>query len=232
MFELENGIEAFVKPKRSKLSIAMFVVVLVILAALMVITQIFGFSKVIGSSMRNTILENDFLICSSVGDVKRGDIVTTVKKGEGPLVKRVIGMPGDRLLFKCDSTAYNPSNKVELYIDKGDGFVLEEEPFVYQDTMTEAGFSFEKMFMGIDPKYYIWHSPEEPNEDIEEKYIITLTDDQYFLMGDNRDHSTDSRNYGPFEREEIKGIVVSVVQPEDFFYVLLNGIYNFAGIFG
>ena len=33
---------------------------------------------------------------------------------------------------------------------------------------------------------------------------ITLKDDEYFLMGDNRNHSWDSRIYGAIKKEEIK----------------------------
>ena len=36
-------------------------------------------------------------------------------------------------------------------------------------------------------------------------FEITLTEDEYFVMGDNRGHSTDSRYYGPFDRSSIKG---------------------------
>ena len=37
-----------------------------------------------------------------------------------------------------------------------------------------------------------------------------LADDQYFLMGDNRDYSVDSRRYGPIGREQIKSRVPPV----------------------
>lgn len=36
-------------------------------------------------------------------------------------------------------------------------------------------------------------------------FSITLTDNQYFCMGDNRGHSSDSRYYGPFSQSQIKG---------------------------
>ncbi|MFH1712158.1 MAG: signal peptidase I [Patescibacteria group bacterium] len=35
----------------------------------------------------------------------------------------------------------------------------------------------------------------------------TLAKNEYFIMGDNREHSTDSRNYGPVHRNKIVGVV-------------------------
>lgn len=42
---------------------------------------------------------------------------------------------------------------------------------------------------------------------------VTLGDDEYFLMGDNRIVSHDSRKVGPFKREDIKGKGVMVIFP-------------------
>jgi signal peptidase I len=39
------------------------------------------------------------------------------------------------------------------------------------------------------------------------KAEVTLTDGQYFVMGDNRSFSYDSRNWGPLQRSEIVGLV-------------------------
>jgi signal peptidase I len=39
---------------------------------------------------------------------------------------------------------------------------------------------------------------------------IVLGDDQYFIEGDNRDHSTDSRTYGPIKKSQIIGRVLFI----------------------
>lgn len=63
-----------------------------------------------------------------------------------------------------------------------------------------------------DDKLYI------NSKQIQESYIaepmsysdipaVTLGDDQYFIMGDNRDRSTDSRGFGSVSSNEIKGVI-------------------------
>jgi signal peptidase I len=44
---------------------------------------------------------------------------------------------------------------------------------------------------------------------------ITLGDDEYYCLGDNRPHSTDSRYYGPFKKENIIAKGVLVIYPFD-----------------
>ena len=62
-----------------------------------------------------------------------------------------------------------------------------DEPFLDQAYVAQYGDSF--------------------MSDVEE---ITLGDDEYYCLGDNRPHSTDSRYYGPFKKSDIvaKGILV------------------------
>ena len=57
---------------------------------------------------------------------------------------------------------------------------------------------------------------------IEDKYngnktldfeLVKLKDDEYFVMGDNRMNSKDSRIFGPFKREKIKGTTKLVIFP-------------------
>ncbi len=48
---------------------------------------------------------------------------------------------------------------------------------------------------------------------MQERAPITLGRDEYFVLGDNRDHSSDSRRVGPLRRREIRGRVVCILSP-------------------
>lgn len=51
--------------------------------------------------------------------------------------------------------------------------------------------------------------PFEPNSEVVKRVVRINEHGHYFLLGDNRDDSIDSRDYGPVRREYIKGKVVA-----------------------
>jgi signal peptidase I len=90
------------------------------------------------------------------------------------LIKRVIGLPGERVVVKDGvTTIYNTENK--------DGFIFDESFIVYKET--------------------------HKNVD------ITLDNHHYFMMGDNRAQSYDSRDWGPLDEINIKGQVLFRIFP-------------------
>ncbi len=48
---------------------------------------------------------------------------------------------------------------------------------------------------------------------------VTMGDDEYYCLGDNRPHSTDSRYYGPFKKENIKSKGIFIAWPLNDFGV-------------
>ena len=98
-----------------------------LVAVLLATTFVFRHSIVEGSSMEQTLYENEHLIISNLFYTpERGDIIvcedyTTVLKK--PIVKRVIGLPGDRVVVRYTG---------EVYVN---GELL-DEPYVYVDFYT------------------------------------------------------------------------------------------------
>lgn len=100
-------------------------------------------------------------------------------------------------------------------IDRFDIVVLkidEEEDNLIKRVIALPGESIEIM----DNKIYI------NGKELEDKYgmgntysidKITLKDDEYFILGDNRVISMDSREFGPVKKEDIKGTTNFIMYP-------------------
>ena len=95
---------------------------------------------------------------------ERGDVVIAHENGT-PIVKRIIGIAGDRVQFVGD----------DLYVNDK----LVQEPYV-------TDIEYDKGIL---------------------KDVVTLGEDEFILLGDNRDVSNDSRYFGAVKGNSIKGKV-------------------------
>lgn len=57
----------------------------------------------------------------------------------------------------------------------------------------------------LNEKYLIDSTPIFPGSFVQEGVDITVAEDEYFVMGDNRPHSSDSREFGPIGKDLIIG---------------------------
>jgi signal peptidase I len=72
-----------------------------------------------------------------------------------------------------------------------------------------AGGTFVKRIVGLPGDQLVQRNPQNLGRDFER----TLRDNQYFMMGDNRTSSCDSRDWGPVTREALIGPVFAVYWP-------------------
>ena len=161
-------------------------------------------------SMANTIIPGDEVLCRMhVGEIKRGDIVI-FKLPTDPKVMylhRVIGLPGETIQVKGHRVFVN------------DKELPEERALV---RLTEEP---ELPVVKVEPKpqdalYRVFYDIERFSDDefevnrravygIAEPYRIRQG--HYFMLGDSRDNSRDSRYYGTVPRELIVGKVLTIV---------------------
>ena len=146
--------------------------IVIIVVVVLIRTFIVTLVRVDGTSMYPTLNNNDFLLLKKYDkSFKRFDVVV-IKYNKSKLVKRVIGLPGEKI--KITTTKVGNNLASTIYIN---GEKLEED-YGYEK-IENAGIAKEE---------------------------ITLKDDEYFVIGDNRNNSSDSRVIGPIKKKDIVGI--------------------------
>ena len=168
-------------------------IVIAVILALFVRTWVVQAFKIPTGSMENNLLIGDHLLVNKfifgptplaigrallpVRPIRRGDIVV-FKYPEEPdrdFIKRVIGLPGETIELK--------NKKVHV-----NGQPLEEQHYVHFLTPPSNDYQ------------------EVTAYDLRERFgPVTVPDDKYFVMGDNRDNSQDSRYWGFLPRSYVKG---------------------------
>lgn len=143
--------------------------------------------RVDGKSMYPTLKDGEFGFTNVGGvllnGVKRGDIVVVTMEEKGQKthwVKRVIGMPGDTISCVNDIVFIN-------------GKVLDETQYIDPDYRQSC----------VDQFGYFNKVPNADNSDVQDFEEVKLGDDEYYVMGDNRPYSKDSRYVGPVKKSQL-----------------------------
>jgi signal peptidase I len=186
------------------LSIQSLMVTVVI--AVFVITFVIQAFQIPSESMENTLLIGDYLLVDKLRygadgpwsyvvpyqPVERGDIVVfhyPVNPAQH-FVKRVIGLPGDRIRLVNKQVFINGEPLKENY-------TRFSSPVrnLYRDDFPQV----DRIDPGEDSRWYT------RMKEVVRRGELTVPKGEYFVLGDNRDESLDSRYWGLVPRENILG---------------------------
>ncbi|WP_434985940.1 signal peptidase I [Vreelandella zhaodongensis] len=184
-----------------------FPVLLVVLVVRSFIVEPF---QIPSGSMKPTLEVGDFILVNKfayglrlpvvhhrfleVDDPERGDVMV-FRFPEEPAVnfiKRVVGLPGDSIRYEGKQLYVNGEAVTKTLVEEGP----ERSP---QQLLLEEQLG--------SVSHYIYNNPRDPGPQVRE---IIVPEGHYFTMGDNRDHSNDSRYWGFVPEDNIVGRAFAV----------------------
>lgn len=196
------------------------VLILCVLAVVIVRSFIFEPFKIPSGSMLPTLQIGDHIFVSKFnyglsipftkiqflkwGSPSRGDVVVFLNPRDESLhyVKRVVGIPGDKIKFVGKKLYIN--GELVNHVRVTDPEAIKE---AVGEDQTFEGELYRETLSGTD--HFVQYSKNvDQLEELELERIQVekeVPPDSFFVVGDNRDHSYDSRSWGFLPAENIKG---------------------------
>jgi len=183
------------------------------------------------SSMNNTLFKGDYIVARKSHDVHRGDIAF-FRNPLNPNIyfaKRVVALGNDEIIYL--------DKKLFIHFKEGDAYIKEHFPSSHIYTIrkklwVENPYLLSNSNIIYQPKQYnVFQILSAQQNSMSKVYIEELSKDKiyhpnseekfnafykkieensYFMMGDNRDNSNDSRFFGSVHKEYIYGVLKNV----------------------
>lgn len=185
----------------------------VVLIVLILRSFVFEPFRIPSGSMLPTLLVGDFIVVNKfnyglrtpignvkffeIGEPKRGDVIVFKHPTEGvEYIKRVIGIPGDKVEYKNKRIWVNGKvadyQKQDVFLDEGRPHNVFKE--VWPKGSAQGDDDYFSHHMMLNGRIYTQHP---------QQWVVP--EGQYFCLGDNRDNSKDSRYWGFVPEDKIIG---------------------------
>lgn len=165
--------------------------------------------RIPSGSMIPTLLVGDFILVNKytygirlpvvnrkiidIGEPRRGDVVVFryPLDPSTPFIKRIVGLPGDEVVYR----------RKRLYINGREVVASSLGTYIgLRSAAQHTGSRLLEEHLG-DIRHEIIHAPNVRSKDV----AYTVSDNHYFVLGDNRDNSRDSRYWGLVPEENLIG---------------------------
>ncbi len=166
------------KKKKTVLRDIILTTVFTIFLSLVISSIFFKVTTVQGHSMIPNLRDGDILLIKKRTDLRRFDLVTFMNQKNNVQARRLIGLPGEKIVYKEDT----------LYVDDqpvDEKFIVDEV-----NESQRNGKNFTEDFT---------------SEDLTS--TKTIPEGYYLVLGDNRPYAADSRVYGLISAENMIGKV-------------------------
>jgi signal peptidase I len=127
-----------------------------------------------------------------INDPKRGEVMVFIPPHKDEyFIKRIVGLPGDRIRYQDKKLFVNDVMQEQEFVERLTG--ENSQNMLFEETLGEFDhFIYRNRYK--DPRSQSWLVPEG----------------HYFMMGDNRDRSSDSRYWGFVSEDKIVGKAIAV----------------------
>lgn len=171
----------------------LYLAIVIAVGAIVIRAFVFEAFFVRGDSMDPTIQQWDYVLVNKLAysdfgrgastGPQRGDIVVAIPRVlPTRVVKRIIGLPGERFSIE--------NNKIIIRNERGEEGTILDESYITSSYTPEIG-----------------------------KTKTTIDPNEFFVLGDNREASIDSRELGMIDAWDIRGKVVGVIRFKSLKYI-------------
>ena len=144
-----------------------------------------------GHSMEPTLKNGEKIIISKIFTIKRYDIIVSKEPDQNVyMIKRVIGMPGDTVIFQDDTLIVNGKIQNEDY--------LNDFKKKFNTDRMKQEFSYNSTYQKI----------AQQSKNFTRDFETQVPSDKYLVLGDNRLISKDSRFFGFVDKDLVKGKLI------------------------
>lgn len=171
----------------------MFLFIFIVCSAFLLRVYVLQPATVEGHSMDTSLTSGDFVLSNKMGEISRFDIITTHEPDEPDtlIVKRVIGLPGDVINMQGDVLTINGTIYDEPYLSD------------LKSAFENGTLRYRTGYEDLAHQQLIANSTFFTSD-----FTVEVPDGYYYVLGDNRLISKDSRMFGPVKADYIIGKVI------------------------